>query len=250
MGSPATPSTRGHTVISAPSERNRATTAGSASVGTNTSSRRRPAAATTAAAKAALPQLAIASGRGGPSTMPSRRTTSRWTRSPKRWRALCDPATLPVSSFTQTVAAVPRPSASPGADGERRHCEAVSVYPRHLAVEIAHQFDEGLIAHAVGGGEMIGVKQTAPADERVRLRGLEREVQLVDVEEAAQDVVPAVTGTRAAERVGLGDLDNRAATAADDGAGEPGGVVAWRSAGPAGTATVAWSSRAPFRTAV
>ena len=65
---------------------------------------------------------------------------------------------------------------------ERRHDEAVSVHPRHLAVEIAHKLDEGLVAHPVSRAEVISVKKAAPTDERVRLRGVEREGQPADIE--------------------------------------------------------------------
>ena len=84
---------------------------GSASTGTKTRSARPPAAATTAAASAAFPQLAIASSRSGESASPIRSATSRWTSTPKRWRALCEPETLPVSSLTQTPPVRQKPRA-------------------------------------------------------------------------------------------------------------------------------------------
>ena len=53
-----------------------------------------------AAAIAAFPHEAIASGaRTGSS--PSSSAARRWSRIGSRWRALCEPATLPVSSLTQ-----------------------------------------------------------------------------------------------------------------------------------------------------
>ena len=84
--------------------------------------------ATTAAAKAALPQLAMA--RGGRSRFedsPSRSITSRWSRSPKRCRALCEPDTLPVSSFTHTSPEGPNRSRG---DSPRLGAKGVSRNPR------------------------------------------------------------------------------------------------------------------------
>ncbi len=91
----------------------------------------------------------------------------------------------------------PEPVGQPGRGGERCHGEAVPVDPRHLAVEMSDQLDERTVSEAARRGEMVGVEKTAPPDERVRFRGLPREVQLADVEEPAQDVVTAITGTRA-----------------------------------------------------
>ena len=53
--------------------------------------------------------------------------------------------------------------------GERRHDKPVPVDLGHLVVKLAHERDVSLIAHAVGRGEVVGVEQAAPADERVRL---------------------------------------------------------------------------------
>ena len=103
VGSPVSPGSRGH-VVDDGAERRRGARAraGSASAGTKTWSVRSAGAATTAAASAALPQLAIASGAPRRPASPSRSATSSQISTPKRWRALCEPATLPVSSFTQT----------------------------------------------------------------------------------------------------------------------------------------------------
>ena len=74
----------------------------------NTSRGRSAALATVAAARAAFPQEAMASRRGEASA-----SASRCRARPMRWRALCVPVTLPVSSFTQS--STPRRSPSSGA---------------------------------------------------------------------------------------------------------------------------------------
>src|SRR6266542_2331516 len=115
VGSPGTPGSRGDTTMSASSSLSRATTTGSASVGTKTWSRRSAARATTAAASAAFPHDAMARGRESRisgSTSPTRSATSRWTSSPMRCRALCDPDTFPVSFFTHTPPVAENPSRS------------------------------------------------------------------------------------------------------------------------------------------
>ncbi len=85
-------------------------------------------------------------------------------------RALCEPATLRVSSFTQIASTCLERIGQRRGGCERRHDKAVAVDPRHLVVQITHEIDIGLVAHAVGSGEVISVKKTAPAHERVRLR--------------------------------------------------------------------------------
>ena len=96
---------RGQTTICAPSSLEpRASRPGRRPAARRRSSARPAAAARTAAASAALPQLAIAS-RGRSSGFDPRRArsaTSSWSSTSKRWRALCEPETFPVSSLTQT----------------------------------------------------------------------------------------------------------------------------------------------------
>src|SRR6266511_2186241 len=113
--SPGTPGSRGDTTMSASSSFSRATTTGSASVGTNTWSRRSAARATTAAASAAFPHEAMARGRwsrSAGSVSPTRSATSRCTSSPMRCRDLCDPDTFPVSFLTHTPPSGENPSRS------------------------------------------------------------------------------------------------------------------------------------------
>ena len=88
--------------------------------------------ATTAAASAALPQLAMARGAAG-SASPRASATRSASRTPKRWRALCEPETLPVSSLTQRPpgAAKPRRASQARRADERRDPEAV--HRRHAA---------------------------------------------------------------------------------------------------------------------
>ena len=113
----------------------------------------------------------------------------------------------------------------PEAVGERRgrleRCpgEAMSVHPRNLVVETPHELDENSIAHALGGGEMVGVQQAAPGDERVLLPDVFREFQTTQVEDSAEHVVATVARSRAAERVRLQGPDRRTTSAADQGAG-------------------------------
>ncbi len=130
------PGSRSHTVQAAPRAFRRSTTTGSASGGMKTSRWRSAARATTAAARAALPQEAIARGARSTAGCPAVRSPAgcpaagsaadvppaidRWRASstassrsvPKRWRALCEPDTLPVSSLTQTPPAAEKPRAS------------------------------------------------------------------------------------------------------------------------------------------
>ncbi len=96
---------------------------------------------------------------------------------------------------------------------EGRHDEPVPVDLGHLVVEVAHEAHVRVVGHAVSCGEVIGVEQVPPADERVRLGVAEGELEFAHVELAAQDVVTTVAGAGAAERVRLGGVDDGAATA-------------------------------------
>ena len=83
---------------------------------------------------------------------PSRSAATRWSRTPMRWRALCEPATLPVSSFTHTPPSPvkPRASDSPSDRAERRHVEAGTVDAATAASSSAHEGDGVGVGHAVG----------------------------------------------------------------------------------------------------
>ena len=138
--------------------------------GTKTRSRRPAARATTAAASAALPQLAMAKGAPG-SAWPRASATRRASRTPMRWRALCEPETLPVSSLTQ------RPPGACEAEArvqarradERRGPEAVPVDTGDSVVELADEANEAAVAPPRGPGDVPGVEPGAVADEGVRV---------------------------------------------------------------------------------
>ena len=142
-GSPASPSRRSQTRMSAPRSSRRSKIIPSAHVGTCTANGRPVALATTAAASAALPHDEMAS-----VVSVGTSSTARWRARPNRWRALWLPDTLPVSSlaqmpplwpmasaravwFTRGVVRKPWPSTSATASSRRRTTSTnrASVHP-------------------------------------------------------------------------------------------------------------------------
>ena len=99
-------------------------------------------------------------------------------RTPKRWRALCEPETLPVSSFTQTppVRREAEPVAELVAARERRGREAVAVDGRDALVERCGRARRTRRRPCrPPTRDVVRVEQPAVADERVRLARRRRE---------------------------------------------------------------------------
>ena len=143
----------------------------SASGGTKTCRAREAARASTAAASAALPQLAIANGAWAPEAarpgLPS--TTARYSSSPIRWRALCEPATLPVSSLTHTSS--PRRSPRAASRAEGRDAQSRGRRPQRSASSSRRtRLDEVGVAQPARARRMPGVQALAVAHERVGAR--------------------------------------------------------------------------------
>ena len=88
--------------------------------------------------------------------------TSSCSRTPNRWRALCEPETLPVSSFTQTPPRLREPEARRSGPVLRANGvtdEAVPVDRGDRVVEAAHELAEGSVGEAAGSGEVVRVEQ-------------------------------------------------------------------------------------------
>ena len=92
-------------------------------------------------------------------------TTARYSSRPIRWRALCEPATLCVSSLTHN--STPSRSAQGRRGAEGRDGKAVAVDPRDGIVQPLHQAHEVGIAPAPRARRMPGVQRLAPAHEGV-----------------------------------------------------------------------------------
>ena len=176
----------------------------------NTRNSRSAALATTAAASAALPQLAIASGAGGPPTpLPRRRSlTSRYSMTPKRCRPLCEPETLPVSSLTQRpLRPEPEARASAGAalrQGSRG--SRVRRRPRRRASSSATSVQNSRVGQSADRGKVgTEYRRSTVADERLRARGRRRSASPVRVARRLQNVIDVIVPGRAgrtSERIG------------------------------------------------
>ena len=146
----------------------------------------------------------------GPAAPPARpgrdaRATSRYTSTPNRCRALCEPETLPVSSLTQTPPVVreAEPVAQLVAARERRHREAVAVDRGDALVEPAHERAELVVGRSRRRARRGTAWSSVPvADERVRLRVVRREADACRVELAAEDVVDVVAAPAFGQRNG------------------------------------------------
>ena len=184
----------------------------------NTSNRRPAARATTAAARAAFPQLAIASGdvgaRGGPADL-------ELEQRPEEMAGLVRPGHVAGLVLDPDAAGVRQPEGRRERDAPRegRDAEAVAVDRGDRVVEPPDQGDVVVVAPARGTGGMPGVEEPPVGDERVGVVG-DRDGLGGRVEVADQDVIDPVAG----DRVRADERDRRAVgrsfTAA--GTGEPG----------------------------
>ena len=219
-GSPASPGRRGQTTTPASRSRSRSTIRGSAASGTKTRSSRPAARARTAAARAALPQLAMASGL--PGSPPATRLghaqleqdpeqVARLVRARHVARLVLDP--------DRPAGTQPGGACDPLGPRHRRDAEPATVHASHGVVELAHEVRVAGVAPARGPCDVVGVEQRSVPDERVRVR-VRRRIEAVEVDAAGHHVVDVVArpaaGAAGRERLVRGP--ERAAT----GAGEPG----------------------------
>ena len=134
------------------------------------------------------------------SASPIRSATSSCTSTPKRWRALCEPETLPVSSFTQRRRlGSARPSARLSAELRAKGvtAEAVPVDGRDGVVKPPDELAVAVVREAPRSRQVVGVEEAAVADEGVGPAVVAAgELDRGRVENPAQDVVDVVARGR------------------------------------------------------
>ena len=91
---------------------------------------------------------------------------------PNRCRALWEPATLPVSSFTNRGPASPMAAASSGVSTQWGDTETAAVDRPDRGVESGHQLDEAVVAQPTVGHRSVGVEPMPVLDEG--MHGLSR----------------------------------------------------------------------------
>ena len=149
---------------------------------------------------------------------PRRSATSSQSRTPNRWRALCEPETLPVSSLTQTPPAPEKPSAVAQlvASRERRDAEAVAVH-RATRSSSGGRARRNSHRRRPRRGDVIGVEQRPVAHERIRSTSPAGNRSAAGrARAAARGRRRRPAGVRAAERVRVVRRRARAAAGADE----------------------------------